>query len=67
MNASLSSKKHLRLSNGVVEDVGGFCLRVWLIDLQTVAINTITPDSCKCAASINLQRRLETKMEVYPP
>jgi hypothetical protein len=54
MNASLSSEKHFRLSNGVVEDVGGYCPCVWLADLQMVAINTIKPDSCKCAVNINL-------------
>lgn len=51
MNVFLSSKKHFRLSNDV-KDVGGFCLCVWLIDLQMVAINIITPGSY--IANINL-------------
>lgn len=61
VNAFLSSKKHFRLSNDV-KDVGGFCLCVWLIDLQMVAINIITPGSY--IANINLWSKLEAQMEI---
>lgn len=45
MNASLSSKKHFRLSNAIIENAGGICLYSWLVELQMAVVNITMPGS----------------------